>query len=233
MLTQKIIAHRGIYDNIQIPENTLLAFKEALKHNLPIELDIHLTKDNKLVVFHDYTLERMTNQKLTIELLQIKDLENITLLNCKEKIPTLKEVLNLVNGKVPLLIEVKCKTGEKPIIKTLLNELNNYNGEVYIQSFNPKLVKILKRKKARYKIGLLINKNTNKKIWKIINYPYLCIKYIKPDFISIHKSLIQKKYIQKNTNKIPILLWTISNNEELTKLSSKYICICDNIFQIN
>lgn len=233
MLTQKIIAHRGIYANIQIPENTLLAFKEALKHNLPIELDIHLTKDNKLVVFHDYTLERMTNQKLTTELLQIKDLENITLLNCKEKIPTLKEVLNLVNGKVPLLIEVKCKTNEKPIIKTLLNELNNYNGEVYIQSFNPKLIKILKRKKARYKIGLLINKNTNKKIWKIINYPYLCIKYIKPDLISIHKSLIQKKYIQKYTNKIPILLWTISSNEELTKLSPKYICICDNIFQIN
>lgn len=115
MLTQKIIAHRGIYDNIQIPENTLLAFKEALKHNLPIELDIHLTKDNKLVVFHDYTLERMTNQKLIIELLQIKDLENITLLNCKEKIPTLKEVLNLVNGKVPLLIEVKCKTGENQL----------------------------------------------------------------------------------------------------------------------
>ena len=233
MLTQKIIAHRGIYDNIQIPENTLLAFKEALKHNLPIELDIHLTKDNKLVVFHDYTLERMTNQKLTIELLQIKDLENITLLNCKEKIPTLKEVLNLVNGKVPLLIEVKCKTSEKTIIETLLNELNNYNGKVYIQSFNPKLVKILKRRKTRYKIGLLINKNTNKKIWKIINYPYLYIKYIKPDFISIHKSLIQKKYIQKYTNKIPILLWTINSNEELTKLSSKYICICDNIFQIN
>ena len=73
-INSKIIAHRGIFDNIKIPENSIKAFQKAIDKNIPIELDVQLTKDNVLVVFHDYTLDRMTSQK---GILQKKTYEEI------------------------------------------------------------------------------------------------------------------------------------------------------------
>ena len=72
-----IIAHRGVHNNIDIPENSLLAFKEAIKNNLAIELDVQLTKDNVLVVFHDNNLERMTKVNKNICNLTYNELKNI------------------------------------------------------------------------------------------------------------------------------------------------------------
>ena len=101
-----IIAHRGNH-NETTPENSLKAFKTSLKENRPIELDVQLTKDNVLVVFHDYNLLRMTNKNLYLQDLTYEELKKLTLLNSHEKIPTFKEVLTLINGQVLLDIEIK------------------------------------------------------------------------------------------------------------------------------
>ena len=102
----KGIAHRGLHNEIYT-ENGLKAFKNALDNNLAIELDIHLTKDKKLVVCHDSNLKRTTNKEGIIEELTLEEIENNYTLLDGGKIPTLEDVLSLVNEQVPLVIELK------------------------------------------------------------------------------------------------------------------------------
>ena len=90
------IAHRGAFNNIDIPENSLLAFKKAIDMKWDIELDVQLTKDNVLVVFHDEDLKRMTGISKKICDVDYSELQNYHLLDTKESIPTFLEVLKLI-----------------------------------------------------------------------------------------------------------------------------------------
>ena len=128
-----IIAHRGIHDNKTIYENTNEAFKLAIKKGYIIELDIHITKDKKIVVFHDSNTKRITKQNKIIEESTYQELNNQNIIH----IPLLSEVLELVNGKVPLLIELKQdnKVGELEI--NFMKIMKKYKGKYAIQSFNP------------------------------------------------------------------------------------------------
>ena len=103
----KIIAHRGMFSNPTIPENSIMAFKKALEFSYPIELDVQLTKDNILVVFHDDNLKRITGIDKRVEDCTYDELKKLTLFDTKEHIPSFKEVLDLVDGKVLLDIEIK------------------------------------------------------------------------------------------------------------------------------
>ena len=119
------IAHRGLHTK-DIPENSLSAFENALKNNYAIELDVQFTKDKEVVVFHDENLKRMTNDTRNIEDVNYDELKNLRLGNTNEIIPTLEEVLELVDSKVAILIEIKdCKdypyttTNNYPCIRRL------------------------------------------------------------------------------------------------------------------
>ena len=96
------IAHRGIHNNLNIPENSIKSFKRAISKNIPIELDIHLTSDDKLVVFHDDNLIRMTGLYKKIRKCTYDEISKLKLLNTNEVIPLLSDVLDLINGKVLL-----------------------------------------------------------------------------------------------------------------------------------
>ena len=101
-LKQSLIAHRGIH-NQNVKENTLLSFERAIKKNMIIEFDIQLTKDHKIIVFHDKSLKRMMGINKQINNLTYQEIQELSTYH----IPLLTEVLNLVKGKVPLLIEIK------------------------------------------------------------------------------------------------------------------------------
>ena len=104
-------AHRGLHDNLWgIPENSLPAFQAAVDKGYGIELYVHITADHQLIVHHDDTLYRMCRVERAIKDMTLEEIRQYTLLNTDEKIPTLKEVLDLVNGKVPLLIELKSES---------------------------------------------------------------------------------------------------------------------------
>ena len=97
---KKIIAHRGVFNNKDIPENSLKSFREAVKLNYDVEFDIHLTKDNILVVFHDDNLKRMTGSDKNIQDCTYDEIKDLKLLNTNEHIPTLDEVLKVIDNKV-------------------------------------------------------------------------------------------------------------------------------------
>ena len=210
------IAHRGMFDNNKIPENSIASFKKALKYNYSIELDIQITKDNILVVFHDDNLKRMTGIDKLIKDTNYEEIKNLKLLDTKEHIPTLDEVLNLVNNKVLLDIEVKNTKKIKEIINILKNKLSNYNNFI-IKSFNPKIVRNLKNN-INTEVGYLID--TKHKFL----YSNFIIKYSKADFLSISKKLLNTKRFQKLKNKYQLLIWTIKDKNEIKDENIIYIC---------
>lgn len=134
------IAHRGLHDEVST-ENGLDAFKKAIDKNTAFELDVHLSKDGKLIVCHDDNLVRTTSKEGVIEELTLKEIkENYRLLD-GEEVPTLQEVLSLNDERVPLVIELKTyKNNNKALAKALQNELKDIKdkSKFFIISFDPR-----------------------------------------------------------------------------------------------
>lgn len=130
-------AHRGYHCAARkIPENSLAAFHAALDSHYGIELDVHLTKDGQVAVFHDDTLDRVCGVPGTVESYLYNDLKQLCLLHTKERIPLLSDVLACVNGRVPLLIELKLPGRSLRLCEKTYELLQAYKGPILIQSFN-------------------------------------------------------------------------------------------------
>ena len=218
-----IIAHRGIH-NEAIPENSMKAFSLALKKNIPIEFDVHILKDKNIVVFHDDNLKRMTNKDKFIKECTYEGIKDLKLKNTNEKIPLLKDVLKLVDGKVLLDIELKMDVTDHSLEDCLIEILKDYNGEVILKSFDFRKVKYLK-KHTNYKIGLLIKRMSGFKDFIIRNINFNIM--IKPDFLACNKNMLDCKSVK--TFKKDVYIWTIKNKDELKIYKSDYY-ISENIF---
>ena len=221
-----IYAHRGLFDNKNIVENTISAFKKALLNNLNIELDIRVTKDKKIVVFHDANIKRLTGIDRLVKDMRYEELNDISLLNTTDKIPIFEDVLHLVRGRVTLLIELK-ENFSSNTLKELNKLLLDYNGKVLLQSFNPILArKIAYTSLKRYKMGILLTDEYNdfkKALYDTFIYKYLIKqKYI--NFISSPKELVLKV---KEISKKDLFVWTIKTKEDFIKYkkySNNLIC---------
>ena len=217
-----IITHRGIHDNINIYENTLEAFKLSIKKGYAIELDVRMTKDKQIVVFHDNNTKRLTKKDLIVEENTYQELNNQNILH----IPLLTEVLELVKGKVPLLIEIKPTKKDYELATNLMTILNNYEGKYAIQSFNPKVLYWFKRNYPNVLRGQLSMKYTKHKISSIKKYilsKMLFNKITKPNFISYKYNELNieqiKKYKKQN---IYVIGWTITNEKEYNHYKKYY-----------
>lgn len=208
------IIHRGNY-TYKYPENSIAAFRETLTNKLPIELDIHILKDNTIIVFHDDNLKRMCNIDIAIKNTTYKEIQHYKLKNTIYTIPTLKEVLDLVGGHVLLDIELKYDCLDGRLENELIKLLKNYNGEYILKSFHPLIIKKLKRLKRKnkmnFKIGLLSHKRT-----------HLIFSYIltNPDFISYSLNNYNKNIFKFFTHLKPTLLYTFKNNEDIKSIKN-------------
>ena len=218
----RIISHRGIHDNKKIYENTLEAIKLAKGKEYIIEIDIHLTKDDQLIVFHDYSTKRLLKENKIIEDSTYKELNNQNILH----LPTLTEVLNLVDGKVPLLIEIKQQRKVGKLEKSLMNILKDYKGEYAIQSFNPKVLLWFKKNYPNILRGQLSYSYKNNhfiKIKKLILKNMFTNFLTKPNFISYkYNELSEKKINKLKKKKITLLGWTVRSKKEFKKYSHYY-----------
>lgn len=138
---QKFFAHRGLHGG-GVPENSLAAFDLACKEGYGIEFDVHITADDKLVVFHDDTLSRMCGVDGKTEEQTLEKLQSLTLTGTNEHIPSLEETLALINGRAPLIIEIKGeKVNDPRVCELTAKMLEEYNGKWCMESFNPFYVK--------------------------------------------------------------------------------------------
>lgn len=228
-LLERPIAHRGLHDIEKgIPENSIEAFKRAIKNNYIIELDVHLLKDGNVVVFHDDNLKRMTGIDALIKDKTYEEIKTMFLKETKYGIPSFMEVLKLVDGKVPLLIELKYDTKCGLLEDEVIKILKDYNGKYAIQSFNPLSINYYKKKCPNVLRGQLSSNFKNKKMFfikKIILRKMFFNIITKPDFISYDINGLPNSRVKKIKKNITVLGWTIRNNDDY-KLAVKY---CDNI----
>lgn len=151
---QRPFAHRGLW-SAGVPENSLAAFEAAVKAGFGIELDVQLSADGTVMVFHDYTLDRVCGREGLLTDLDEATLRGIHLQETEQTIPTFAEVLRLVDGRVPLLIELKGETGDTSIVPATLAVLQDYKGDWCMESFNPLLLRALKKRAPHVLRGLL------------------------------------------------------------------------------
>lgn len=224
-LLNNTIAHRGLHDSSVI-ENTLGAFQRAVEKNYAIELDVHITLDGRLAVFHDDTLQRLAGINKKVEECTMDELKSYGLKGTSEKIPELNEVFDLVKGKVPILIEVK--SGGKPgeLESRLYRALRRYIYDYAVQSFNPFSVKWFKDNAPEIIRGQLSGdfKGENPIRRFVLKYCLFSI-ITKPHFIGYDISLMPN--IVTKVSKflsIPVLGWTARTKED-----REAIRYCDNI----
>jgi len=131
------IAHRGLWKSGGAPENSLAAFEAACRAGYGIELDVRLSADGEAMVFHDDTLERLTASAGLVEEQTTDELQALRLLGSNETIPALAEVLALIGGRAPLLVELKTPAGQEGLLERRVADLMaDYAGPVALLSFN-------------------------------------------------------------------------------------------------
>lgn len=155
---QYLIAHRGLFDTTtSAPENSLSAFKKAVDTGYGIELDVQLTKDNEVIVFHDDNLHRTSGVDTQISDCTYEMLQEYRLFHSDEKIPKLSDALSLINGTVPLIIELKNSSASDyvELCERTATFLDTYNGIFCIESFNPMIVHWFRINRPEYLRGFL------------------------------------------------------------------------------
>ncbi len=226
-LVNRYIAHRGLH-NETFAENSLSAFQNAIDNGYAIELDVREIGDGTVVVFHDDTLKRMTGCDGYVRNIPSKDnLKKYKLNGTKDTIPTLKQVLKLVNGQVPLLIEIKNTGKVGKLEEAVLAELKKYSGEYAIQSFNPYVVGWFGTYAPEIWRGQLSCRFRGENM----NFFKKCIlskmklnKKVQPHFISYKFDEIPRVCSTKYKN-LPLLTWVVTSQQDYMSVVKK----CDNI----
>ena len=212
-------AHRGLFDNnSDAPENSLAAFKKAVDAGYGIELDVQLSKDDKLVVFHAATLKRMCGIDGKVWDYTAEELQKMRLANSEETIPTLEQVLSVVDGKVPLIIEYKMDRVDTKACELGNDILGKYKGLYCMESFHPFAVMWYRKHRPDVMRGQL-SQDFSKTEYKGIQYwvmTHLLLNFLtRPDFIAYNHQ--DAKNVSRRLctflGALPVA-WTIKNKEQ-------------------
>ena len=230
-------AHRGLHGN-GIPENSLEAFELACQKGFGIELDVQLSRDGTVMVFHDYTLNRMTGIDKKLCELVASELTKISLAETEQKIPTFEQVLALVDGRVPRLIELKGENFDTSLCERVAAQLSQYSGTYCIESFNPLLIKDMRKHLPNSFMGLLytdVCKEKKKNSVLNILLSTMTFNFLaKPNFIAFNK-IYRNSLPVKLTTRLygaPKFVWTVNKRSELdTAHKNGESPIFENIFE--
>ena len=215
-------AHRGLHGN-GVPENSLAAFELACRENVGIELDIQLSKDGEAVVFHDYTLLRMTGCDKKVCEMTVAELQKLSLSGTEQTIPTFAQVLELVNGRVPLLVELKGEDLDASLCKKAAQYLLLYGGAYCIESFNPLLIGKIKKFIPDVFCGsLYTNLCREKKKYSFVNavLSSMALNFLaRPNFIAYNKDDRDSFLIKLlfRLYDVPKFVWTVDSEKELSR----------------
>ena len=213
-------AHRGLHGEGRA-ENSMSAFAAAKEAGFGIELDVRLSKDGELVVYHDADLSRVAGREGKVIDFTAEELAQMSLCGTSDGIPTLRQVLDLIDGAVPLLIEIKMGSGESGIAEKFIEVIEGYKGDFIVESFHPIALKIVRRarpdilrgilayeymKDERYKGKILFRLSQNLEL----NF------LTRPDFIAYEKNgyTVPKLRFVRRTFGTPLIAWTVKSQAE-------------------
>ena len=207
-LILKGVCHRGLHNSLYI-ENGLKAFENALKHHMAIELDVHLSKDKKLIVCHDSFLKRVTNKDGIIEELTLEEIKNNYILLDGEKIPTLDEVLSLLNEQIPIVLELKTYNDNYIELAKYVKEklsLIKDKKNIMLISFDPRA--LLQFNNEGFMRSLLLG-STNDITFKYYNYF---------ESIDIYHEMLKEDIIKQYQKNHFVNIWTINSKDLYNKV---------------
>lgn len=212
-------AHRGLHGEGKA-ENSISAFRAAVERGFGIELDVRLSSDGELVVFHDDELGRVTKEEGRVDSKTASELSKIKLCGTGDGIPTFKEVLSLVDGRVPLLVEIKEDAGRYGVTKKTVELLKDYKGKYFIESFNPLALSLVKKEMPNVLRGFLsqnflCEKKYKKPMYFLLQNMLLNV-VCRPDFIAFnhnhHKNGVLK--LTRALFGVPTFAWTVRSLKE-------------------
>jgi glycerophosphoryl diester phosphodiesterase len=199
-------AHRGLHSGPRVPENSNRAFAAALELGCGIECDLRLTADGEVLVFHDPDARRMCASPLVIGCSTASELAQLRV--GEQRIPTLASLLKLVDGRVPLLLEVKVDGEPSRWIPVLQQALAAYRGLFGIMSFDPRLVSLLKSDLPQVRRGLVI----------AAELPPSCrasfLALACPQFLAVEHAIACDQWIAEAGSNLPAYGWTVQTPEQ-------------------
>lgn len=229
-LTARPIAHRGLHDwRNGVVENTLGAFAAAMAGNYAIECDLQITRDGEAVLFHDDTLERVKQAQGLVSEHTLEELKQLSFRHSSETIPTLAEMLALVSGKVPLVIELKPQwDGDMSLTRRTLDVLKSYSGPHCLMSFDPDVVEAV-RKLSPATVRGFISDDASQAYYERLPVALRrelrtlsCLARMAPHFISIDIEEVPSAPIAELRRiGMPVITWTVRTQEQ-RRIADRY-----------
>jgi glycerophosphoryl diester phosphodiesterase len=225
-LTARPIAHRGYHDAAaRRIENTLPAAEAAIAHNFAIECDLQRTSDDRVVVFHDDTLDRLTNLTGEIEHKTLAEVRGARFKDSDAVIPTLDELLDLVDGRVPLVVEFKSSfRGDRRLEAAAATSLTSYAGPAAVMSFDPASMMAMRRLTPSLPRGMLGDRFTAAD-WPMLSAPqrwtyasFAMAPLVMPSFVSfdVHALPASAPLALRHFLRVPLLTWTVRTPADRT-----------------
>lgn len=215
-------AHRGLHDgNKSIAENSIQAFKLACDQGYGYELDVQLTKDGQVVVFHDETIDRMTTYTGNVRDFTYEELKSMDLANTGGHIPLFTEVLSIMNGKAPIVVEIKIHENTSKVCTAVQTILDDYTGPYCIESFNPFALQWYKQNRpniirGQLSTNLLVEEQGHRIGYFLVTN--LLVNVLgRPDFIAYDKNYSRKwaRRLVCNVFGALAVAWTIRSQKQL------------------
>jgi len=224
-----LYAHRGLHDNdSDAPENSLRAFEKAAEAGFGMELDVQMTKDGIPVVFHDFTLKRICGEEGRISDHTFEELQQFCLCKTNQKIPKFEDVLKLVDGRVPLIIELKIEKADLSVCREADRLLAGYGGLYCVESFHPMAVAWYRRHRREIARGQLSDaflkegENTGGLFFLL---QHLLFNWMgRPDFIAYnckYPNMLSRRLCRRLRRGCAVA-WTVKSREQLSEAGKNF-----------
>jgi len=216
-------AHRGLHNKVY-PENTLGAFKNAVKYEFDIELDIRLSKDQQVVVFHDQNLLRLCDENLNVDEVTFEDLRKYPIHKTNERIPLLQEVLDTLPKETKYLIELKTVKNPKVFVSIFISFMKEYDTTYAVHSFDPRIINEFRKQDPSIIRGQIASTFKGKSLFAKLLVKNLHTNIItKPDFTNYRFEDLPRKKLDKLHSKGHIVISYVAKNEKnLNYVRSRY-----------
>lgn len=207
-------AHRGVHSGA-VTENSPAAFAEAIRRGTGIECDVQKSRDGRAMVFHDWTLERLTAETGPIGARDAAELETLALAGTNDRVPTLDRLLEQVAGQVPLLIEIKSKRERSPVPLCLAvrRAIEGYRGDLAVMSFDPRVPKWFYTHARHVVRGLVVTEEHTRNArgrWR----RQLALWHARPDFLAYDVRDLPSAFAEaQRARGLPLLTWTVRSPE--------------------
>lgn len=211
-LVRQAYAHRGLHDSA-IPENSLAAFSAAIARGLGIECDLRVSADGRAMVFHDAGLERLTGRLGQTAQLSVGELTALKLGASDQHIPTLRDMLDLVAGQVPILLELKTDRRESvhKLCRAVRRDIEGYAGNVAVMSFDPRISGWFARRMPQLPRGLVITEEDARTFSGAVRRR-LAVYHARPQFLAYDIRDLPSRFASHHADKgLPVLTWTVRN----------------------